>query len=45
MLVIITNIYNLFRMSLLHSDEAFMCMHAQEMFFQVRSLQRFFKNG
>ena len=31
--VIITNIYNLFRVSLFHSDETFMCMHAQEVFF------------
>ena len=42
---IITNIYNLFRVSLFHSDEILMCMHAQEVFFsQIRSieiLQRF----
>ena len=37
-------------MSLFHSDETFMCMHAQEVFFffQIRSIKRpvtFFKNG
>ena len=32
-LVIITNIYNLFRVSLFYSDETFMCMDEQEVFF------------
>ena len=39
--------YNLFRVSLFHSDETFMCMHAQEVFFiQIRSIKKpvtFFK--
>ena len=40
-LVIITNIYNLFRISLLH-------MHKKCFFFQIRSMKKpltFFKNG
>ena len=31
--VIITNIYNLFRVSLFHLNDTLMCMHAQEVFF------------
>ena len=34
-------IYNLFRVNLFHSDETFMCMHAQEVcFFQIRSKKK-----
>ena len=48
-LVITTHIYNLFRVSLFHSDETFMCMHAQEVFFFSNKIHKkpvtFFKNG
>ena len=31
------NIYNLFRVSLFHSNETFMCMHAQEVLFSNKT--------
>ena len=41
------NIYNLFRVSLFHSDETFMCMHAQEVLFSNKTYKNplmFLKN-
>ena len=34
------NIYSLFRVSLFHSDETFMCMHAQEVLFSNKTYKK-----